>query len=70
MTTVQIPDEIAHEVEAWARAAGTDAETFVREAIIARLEDLEDVRIAEERLADPQPTYSLDEVKRHFGLGD
>lgn len=70
MTTVQIPDEIAHQYEDRARAAGCDTDTFIREALIAKLEDMEDVEIAMERLQNPQPTLSLGEVKRNLGLDD
>jgi predicted DNA-binding protein len=70
MTTVQIPDEIAHQYEDRARAAGCDTETFIREALIAQLEDLEDVELALERLKNPQPSLSLEEVKRNLGLDD
>ncbi len=70
MTTVQIPDEIAHQYADRASAAGYDMESYIREALIAQLEDLEDVEIAMERLANPQPTLSLEQVKRDLGLDD
>lgn len=70
MTTFQIPDEIAHQYESRARAAGCDTDTFIREALIARLEDLEDIEIATARLADPQPSLSLEAVKKSLGLAD
>jgi predicted DNA-binding protein len=70
MTSVLIPDELAHEYEDRARAAGSDVQTFIREALIEKLEDLEDVEIAVKRLADPRPTLSIEEVKRDLGLGD
>jgi predicted DNA-binding protein len=70
MTTVQIPDEIAHQYEYRARAAGCDTNTFIREALIAQLEDLEDIEIAIARLSDPKPSLSLEEVKRNLGLDD
>lgn len=70
MTTVQIPDEIVHEYEDLARAAGSDAATFIRAALIPQLEDLQDIELAMERLKDPQPSLSLDEVKRNLGLDD
>jgi predicted DNA-binding protein len=70
MTTIQIPDEIMHSYEDRARATGFDTETLIREALIEKLEDLHDIQVAEERLADPQPTLSFDEVKRDLGLDD
>ena len=70
MTTVQIPDEIAHQFQDRAKAAGCDTDSFIRQALIEKLEDMEDIEIAEQRLANPQPTLSLDEVKRNLGLDD
>lgn len=70
MTTLHIPDEIANLYADRARAAGYDPETFMRQALIAQLEDLEDVEIAMERLSDPQPTISLEQLARELGLDD
>ena len=70
MTTVRIPEEIAHRYEDRARASGHDVETLIREALIAQLEDLEDVELALDRLKAPQPALSLEEVKRNLGLDD
>ena len=70
MVNVQIPEEIAHQHEDRARAAGCDTDTFIREALVAQLEDLHDVEVALERLRDPQPSLSLEEVKRTLGLDD
>ena len=70
MTTVQIPDELANEYAARAQAAGCDTETFIRAALISRLEDLEDLAIVRDRLANPGRRFSLEEVKRDLGLDD
>ena len=68
MTTVQVPDEIAHRYEDLARAAGCEKDAYIRIALIDHLEDLEDIQIVSERLKNPQPTVSLEEVKRNLGL--
>jgi predicted DNA-binding protein len=70
VTTVQIPDDLARQYQDRARAAGCDVDVFVREALIAKLEDMEDAEIAMERLANPQPVRSLEEVKNSLGLDD
>ena len=70
MTTVQISDDTAHQLKQLARATGFDTDTLIREALIEKLEDLEDICVAEERLADPRPTISLEDVKRDIGLDD
>ncbi len=70
MTTVQIPDEIAQEYEARARAAGRDLMAYIREVLIEKLEDIGDIELAEERLRNPGETLSLEEVKKNLGLDD
>jgi predicted DNA-binding protein len=70
MTAILIPDELAQEYALRARAANCDTETYIREALITKLEDDDDIRIALERLAGPQPCLSLEEVKRDLGLDD
>ncbi len=70
MTTVQIHDEIAAEYASRARAQGCDLSVFIEHALIAQLEDIEDTETAIERLRNPQPSLSLEEVKRNLGLDD
>lgn len=70
VVTVHIADEIAHQYEDRARAVGCDSNTLIREALISQLEDLEDLEIATQRLAEPKPALSLDQVKKNLGLAD
>ena len=70
MATVQTPDDLAQECAVRAGAANCDTDIYIREALISKLEDEEDIQIALERLADPQPSLSLEEVKRNLGLDD
>ncbi len=70
MVLISVPDEVAYQYELRARAAGCGTDTFIREALIAQLEDLEDVELALERLKNPRPSLSLEEVKRNLGLDD
>ena len=70
MATIQIPDELAAQIEQGAQRWGETSDDFLREAVLSRLEDLEDIAIATERLNDPQETISLEELKKNLGLDD
>jgi len=70
MTTVQIPDEIMHQYEDHARAIGYDTDTLIREALIEKLEDIADIRIAEERFARGLTPVPFAQVVKDLGLDD
>jgi hypothetical protein len=65
MTTLHVPDQLAHCYEEVARENGRDTQDFMLEALSNYLEDM---RVVTERLNDPQPSLSLEEVKRDLGL--
>ena len=56
MATIQIPDDLASQIEQGAQRAGESYDAFLREAVLSRLEDLEDVAIAREHLLHPDET--------------
>jgi RHH-type transcriptional regulator, rel operon repressor / antitoxin RelB len=68
MATIQIPDELASRIEQAAQRAGESSDHFLRQAVLSRLEDLEDIAIATERLNNPEETISLEELKKNLGL--
>jgi predicted DNA-binding protein len=68
MTTIQIPDELASQIEQGAQRAGESSNDFLRQAVLSRLEDLEDVAAAADWLAGPQEIISLAELKKNLGL--
>lgn len=70
MTTVEIPDEIAHQFADRARAAGYDTNTFIREALLSKLEDLDDIEIAIERLGKNQTPIPIEQVIKNLDLED
>ncbi len=54
MLSVRLPEELEQRLEALAKATGRSKTYYVREALIAKLEDMEDVYMAEmvlERIA-------------------
>lgn len=74
MLAVQFPDEIERRLEALALASGRSKEDCVREAVAEYLADLEDLAIAERRLADIRAgrsgTVPLDQAARDLGVAD
>jgi predicted DNA-binding protein len=70
MATIQIPDELASQIAHGAQSAGETSDAFLREAVLSRLEDMQDVAIAKEHLLHPSDTISLDELKKNLGLDD
>ena len=72
MLTIPMDAEIERHLEALgARTADSKAKLARQRLLQALREDREDqewVRIAEERLAQPEKTYSLEEVVRDLGL--
>ena len=54
MLSVRLPEELEQRLEALAKATGRSKTYYVREALIAKLEDMEDIYMAEavlERIA-------------------
>jgi predicted DNA-binding protein len=70
MATIQIPDDLANQIEQGAQRAGETSTAFLSEAVLSRLEDLEDIAIATERLRNPGKRISLAEIGRKYGLND
>lgn len=74
MLAIRLPEEIEIRLENLAKATGRTKTFYAREAILEYLEDMEDLYIAEQRMADIKAgrskTYTLDEVKIGLGLAD
>jgi len=68
---LRLPAEIEARLEALARRTGRSKSFYAREAILEHLEDLEDLYLAEEALAEHYgsgaSTLSMDEVVRRYG---
>ena len=62
--SARIPDELAIALDAAARLNDQSTDEIVQQALERHLEDLEDVKVASERLDDPSdPTLDWDQVK-------
>ena len=74
MLAIRLPEEIELRLENLAKTTGRTKTYYAREAILEYLEDMEDLYIAEQRMADIKAglskTYTLDEVKNRLGLAD
>ena len=74
MLSVRLGEELEQRLEALAKATGRSKTYYVREALIQKLEDMEDLYLAEagmERIASgEEKTTPLAEVERELGLAD
>ncbi len=74
MLSVRLPEELEKRLEALAKATGRSKTYYVREALIDKIEYLEDLYLAEavmERLASgEEKTTALADVERELGLAD
>ena len=72
MLAIQLPDDIEQRLDTLAKATGRTKESYLQEAIVEYLGDLEDFYLAEQRLADIEAGHadavSLAEVERDLGL--
>jgi len=72
MLAVRLPEEIQNRLTHLAKETGRPKSYYVREAIVAHLDDMEDLYLAEQRLievrAGRSQTVDLDEVERRLGL--
>jgi RHH-type rel operon transcriptional repressor/antitoxin RelB len=74
MLALRLPVDIEQRLDALAKATGRSKSYYAREAILEHLDDLEDIYLAGERLADVKAgrssTVGLDEMIRRHGLED
>ena len=74
MLAIRLPAEIELRLENLAKATGRTKTYYAREAILEYLEDMEDLYMAEQRMADIKAglskTYTLDEIKNRLGLAE
>ncbi len=73
-TSVRLPKELEQRLTTLAADTGRSKAFYIREAIAEYIEDLEDIYLAEKRLADIKSgksrTYTLEEVEQRLGLAD
>lgn len=73
-TSLRLPDDIGQRLAALAERTGRSKTFYILEAIREHLDELEDIYIAEQRLADLRAgrsrTFSVEEVRAELGLED
>jgi len=74
MLALRLPEEIEIRLEKLAKSTGRTKSFYAREAIVEHLADLEDLYLAEKRLAKVRNgksnTFSLTAVEAELGLGN
>ena len=74
MLAIRLPAEIELRLENLAKSTGRTKTFYAREAILEYLEDMEDLYVAQQRMADIEAgrskTHTLDEVKNRLGITD
>jgi RHH-type rel operon transcriptional repressor/antitoxin RelB len=74
MTTVSfhLPDDVVDRLNVLASRSGLSMESYVAEAVLEHLDDLDDVALAEQRLKDIQAGRSeptpLQDVMKRYGM--
>ena len=74
MLAIRLPEEIEARLENLAKATGRTKTFYAREAILEYLEDMEDLYLAKQRMADIQAgrskTIPLEELMKRYGMED
>jgi RHH-type rel operon transcriptional repressor/antitoxin RelB len=74
MLALRLPVEIEERLDILSKRTGRSKSYYAREAILAHLDDLEDIYLAEQQLtelrAGRSDTVSLAEVMQRYGLED
>jgi RHH-type rel operon transcriptional repressor/antitoxin RelB len=68
MLAVRIPDEMETRLEELARLTGRPKSFYVREALQAHLEEIEDTYTALYRLEHPAKRWTLDDLEKGLDL--
>jgi RHH-type rel operon transcriptional repressor/antitoxin RelB len=70
MLSISLEPEIERRLDALAKRTGKTKAHLAQQLIEQNIEDLEDVSIAEMRLADPRPALTGQEARKALGLDD
>jgi predicted DNA-binding protein len=69
IVTLDIPEEVEAQFTAAAQARGVPLSDYVRDFILEHYqENADDLRTAQERLADPQPGMTSNRLRKNLGL--
>ncbi|MGL4636774.1 MAG: type II toxin-antitoxin system RelB family antitoxin [Beijerinckiaceae bacterium] len=68
MLALRLPPDLEKRLEALAKRTGRTKSFYAREALLEKIEDLEDYYTASERSHNPQAGVALDDVLAEFDL--
>jgi len=68
--SVRLGSEIEKRLANLARITGRTKTYYIKEAVLEKLEDLEDLYIAEKRVENPGKVWTMEGVEREVGLAD
>ena len=70
MLAIRLPPKIEKRLSVLAKKTGRTKTYYAREAIIERIQDLEDYYLAEERMKDYDPAKAIpiEEVMKRYGM--
>lgn len=63
MLAIRLPKDIEERLDALAKKTGRTKTFYAREAILEKIEDMEDYFLAEERILNPGKRVSWEEIK-------
>jgi RHH-type transcriptional regulator, rel operon repressor / antitoxin RelB len=63
MTSVNLPKDIERRLEVLSTETGRTKTYYIKEALMAHLEDMEDRYLALQRIENPQKSLSMEEAK-------
>lgn len=70
MLSIDLNPEIEQRLKALAKRTGKTEAELARELVEHNIEDLEDIALAEARLANPGTRLTSQQVRRELGLDD
>jgi len=74
MLAIRLPEDIEKRLESLSKATGRTKTFYARQAILEYLDDLEDIHLAAQRLADLRAgrgnSIPIEEVMKKYGLAD
>ena len=66
--TVRLGSDVEKRLDTLAKLTGRTKTYYLRRALEAKLNDLEDLYIAEQRLEEPEQRWSLEQLERNDDL--
>lgn len=70
MFCIRLPKDLEKRLDSLSKQTHRPKAFYVREALAEKIDELEDVYIALKRLEKPEPTSTLEEVRKKLGLDD